>query len=390
MPTRSLPFAFRRRKSGFFDLPKRGKKQHGRNDLNRKDRGAHQCSGQSTGVVLMFALGTFSIAGCAPFAGLVRADKVIALHALNAASEQTGMYLSGADSMQTLLENWPRNFAALEHLEALFQGDALSRLQEQFVPVSQLRVHAPNPTPRQIFCTGANYRQHVLDLAFDTDESAPDMSAEQRMAISRQKIDERAATGIPYAFIKLPSAITGPYDAVFLPEGIEKPDWELELAVVIGRRTRYVSRQEAMQCIAGYTIGNDISARDRLYRKDLRTIGTDWMSCKSPPSFLPMGPYLVPAAFVPDPGHLRLKLDLNGQTMQDASTEDMIFDIARQIEYLSQRIELWPGDIVMTGSPAGNGTHHKRFLRAGDQITGSIQGLGELRNECVDEQTGTK
>ncbi len=331
----------------------------------------------------MFALGTFSIAGCAPFAGLVRSDYVIALHALNTASDRTGVYLSGADSMQALLANWPRNLAALEHLAAMLDDNDLPDLQAQSVPVSQLRVHAPNPSPRQIFCTGANYRQHVLDLAFDTDDSAPDMSAEQRMAISRQKIDERAATGVPYAFIKLPSAITGPYDPVILPADIEKPDWELELAVVIGRYARSVPRGEAMQYIAGYTIGNDVSARDRLYRKDLRTIGTDWMSCKSPPSFLPMGPYLVPARFVPDPGHLGLKLDLNGQTMQDASTEDMIFDIARQIEYLSQRVELWPGDIIMTGSPAGNGTHHKRFLRPGDLMTGSVQGLGELRNPCV-------
>jgi len=334
----------------------------------------------------MFALGTFSVAGCVPFAGLVRSDQVIALHALNAASEQTDVYLSGADSMQSLLENWPRNLAALEHLDALIDKNALPGLQGQFVPVSTLRVHAPNPTPRQIFCTGANYRQHVLDLAFDTNDSAPDMSAEERMAISRKKIDERAATGVPYAFIKLPSAITGPYDAVILPADVERPDWELELAVVIGRRARNVTRHDAMQYIAGYTIGNDISARDLLYRKDLRTIGTDWMSCKSPPSFLPMGPYLVPAQFVPNPGQLHMKLDLNGQTMQDASTDDMIFDIARQIEYLSQRIELWPGDIIMTGSPAGNGTHHKRFLRPGDRMTGSIQGLGELRNECVAEQ----
>lgn len=337
----------------------------------------------------MFALGTFSIAGCAPFAGLVRADKMIALHALNAASDRTGVYLSGADSMQDLLANWPRNLAALEQLVAMLDDNGTPDLQEQFVPVSQLRVHAPNPTPRQIFCTGANYRQHVLDLAFDTDDSAPDMSAEQRMAISRQKIDERAANGMPYAFIKLPSAITGPYDPVILPEDIERPDWELELAVVIGRRARNVTRKEAMQYVAGYTIGNDVSARERLYRKDLRTIGTDWMSCKSPPSFLPMGPYLVPATFVPDPGHLRLKLDLNGQTMQDASTEDMIFDIARQIEYLSQRVELWPGDIIMTGSPAGNGTHHKRFLRPGDRMTGSVEGLGELRNACVAGTAGS-
>ena len=140
-----------------------------------------------------------------------------------------------------------------------------------------------------------------------------------------------------------------------------------------------------MDYVAGYTIANDVTARDRLYRPDMRTIASDWLSSKSPPSFLPLGPYLVPARFVPQPQALRITLALNGQTMQDALTSDMIFDISRQIEYVSNRVALLPGDILLTGSPAGNGTHHQRFLRPGDELTGAITGLGQQRNTCIAE-----
>jgi 2-keto-4-pentenoate hydratase/2-oxohepta-3-ene-1,7-dioic acid hydratase in catechol pathway len=208
---------------------------------------------------------------------------------------------------------------------------------------------------------------------------------EERRAISEQKMDERARNGLPYAFLKLPSAVVGPHDPIVLPRGVTKPDWELELVVVIGRKARHVHRDDALSCVAGYTLGNDVSARERLYRHDLRTIGTDWMSCKSPPSFLPLGPHIVPAAQVPQPQALQIQLRLNGALMQDASTAEMIFDIARQIEYISERVTMWPGDLVLTGSPAGNGTHYKRFLQAGDEVHGRIDGIGEIRNRCVAE-----
>lgn len=337
---------------------------------------------------LTFSLGTFSVAGCPPFPGLVLAGRVLSLYTLNSEHEATGVYLSGVDSLASLLENWDTNLSALQKITELLDQGHLPRLQARFIDAQQLRIHAPIPVPRQIFCTGANYRKHVLELAFDVNGGVGAGSTpEERRTLSEAKMNERAKNGLPYAFIKLPSAVTGPYDNISLPASIEQPDWELELAVIIGRRARHVSRERAMDCVAGYTIGNDVSARDRLYRQDLRTIGTDWMSCKSPPSFLPMGPYLVPAAFVADPGKLHLQLTLNGEVMQDALTSDMIFDIARQIEYLSERVELWPGDVILTGSPAGNGTHFKRFLQPGDQMVGSIGGLGEMRNVCVAEGT---
>jgi 2-keto-4-pentenoate hydratase/2-oxohepta-3-ene-1,7-dioic acid hydratase in catechol pathway len=143
-----------------------------------------------------------------------------------------------------------------------------------------------------------------------------------------------------------------------------------------------------MNYVAGYTIVNDLTTREKVSRKegDMREMGMDWVACKSSPTYLPMGPYLVPAAFIPNPQRLRVTLKLNGETMQNESTEDMIFDVARLIEAASASTLLQPGDLICTGSPAGNGVHHGRFLRPGDVMEGSITGLGTQRNTCVAER----
>ncbi|MFD0203643.1 MULTISPECIES: fumarylacetoacetate hydrolase family protein [Saccharothrix] len=141
-----------------------------------------------------------------------------------------------------------------------------------------------------------------------------------------------------------------------------------------------------MRHVAGYTIANDLTARDLVFRPDMREIGTDWLRSKNAPGFTPLGPYLVPAEFVGDPSDLRLTLKLNGETMQDESTEDMIFDVARMVSYASQTTTLLPGDLVLTGSPAGNGMHHGRLLRDGDVMESTITGLGVQRTRCVAEE----
>src|SRR5260370_37647621 len=151
------------------------------------------------------------------------------------------------------------------------------------------------------------------------------MSLEERRAYAEQMMDERIASGWPYVFTKILSAMTGPYDPVVLPADSAQADWELELAVIIGRAARHVPRTEALKYVAGYTVVNDLTSRDKVYRPDLKAIGTDWLLSKSPPSFLPMGPYLVPAAFVPDPQQLHLTLKLNGQVMQAEGPHDMNF-----------------------------------------------------------------
>lgn len=335
-----------------------------------------------------FKLGTFSAAGSRPFAGLVRGEQVIALHTLQRLADGKGLALSGTESVFALLQNWESNFAALSHVLALAdQADAL-----HWAPVSSLQVHAPVDLPRQIFCTGANYFKHVVDILVSMGPGAhpgtEHMTPAQLRTHAEDMMRERARNGSPYVFSKIPSAITGPYDPVVLPTLATQPDWELELAVVIGKAARHVRREDAAKYIAGYTIANDITSRDLIWCKEPKAMGTDWISSKNSPTFLPLGPYLVPAAFVEDPAQLQIVLKLNGEVMQNESTSDMIFDIARQIEYISSRVQLWPGDVICTGSPAGNGIHFGRYLRDGDVMEASITGLGEQRNPCVAENHG--
>ena len=340
-----------------------------------------------------FKLGTFSLAGCRPFAGLVLDDRVMALEAVVPMCRELGFDLSGSAAMLGLLERWPENLAALGAVAEAAAGDPAfgRRFEGVGVSVDTLRLHPP-VMPRQVFCSGANYRNHVIDMIVDTRESCPEELKDDPEALrawATQLMDDRAAKGSPYMFTKPVSAVTGPFDSVLLPARVARPDWELELAVVMGRAARDVSRAEAMNHVAGFTIANDISARDHIWRRDeLSPMGTDWVAGKCAPSFLPLGPYLVPAPFVGDLADLRLMLKVNGEVMQNETTADMIFDVPRQIEYLSGLVQLLPGDIICTGSPAGNAMHHgNRFLRDGDLMEGTITGLGTQRNPCIGERS---
>jgi len=193
-------------------------------------------------------------------------------------------------------------------------------------------------------------------------------------------MDERIRSGVPYVFLGSPRAMCGPYDDIVLPELGEQHDWELELALVIGKPGRNIPAEEALDHVAAYTICNDLTTRDRLYRPDLKAIGTDWFTAKNADTFLPTGPFLVPAAFVGDPGDLRITLRHNEVVRQDESTKDMIFDIPRLIAYVSTTTTLRPGDLLLTGSPAGNGAHWGVFLKPGDVVEAGITGLGHQRN----------
>jgi 2,4-didehydro-3-deoxy-L-rhamnonate hydrolase len=186
-------------------------------------------------------------------------------------------------------------------------------------------------------------------------------------------------------FTGLPSAICGPYDDVVLPSDSDQPDWELELAAVIGRPSRRVTVADALDAVAGWVIVNDLTLRDKVFRREPGALGADWLAAKNPPTFLPAGPVIVPRSAIPDPGDLRITLRLNGQVMQDESTKDMIFDVPRIVAHCSQAATLLPGDLVLTGSPAGNGLAHGRLLRPGDVMESAIAGLGAQVNHCVAE-----
>lgn len=249
------------------------------------------------------------------------------------------------------------------------------------LPLSEVVLTAP-VEPRQVLQTGANYREHVIELVAAGLTQNTDRTPEEARAFAAEMMDRRKAEGEPYFFIGLPACVVGDDVPLALPSYSDVHDWELELAVVIGREAFRVSRDQALDHVAGYTIANDITTRDLVFRKDMKEIGTDWYRAKNAPGFLPTGPFLVPASAI-DPADLTVRLELNGEVMQNASTSDLLFDVAALISGASQTMPLLPGDILLTGSPAGNGQHWKRFLRDGDVMTGSISGLGTQTVACI-------
>jgi 2,4-didehydro-3-deoxy-L-rhamnonate hydrolase len=303
-------------------------------------------------------LGTFR-AGEREFPGVARPDGGVA--------DISAAY----PSVRAALADWD---AAQDRLAELAAGPA-----EHDLDALDVR---PPLEPSQIIQSGANYRRHVLDLA--AAEGAREGRPADEVRAEALAVMDRRLEGDPYLFLGAVSALCGPYDDVVLPADGEKHDWELELAVVIGRPGRHVSEADAMSLVAGYTIVNDLTTRDLVYRPDMGPLGTDWLRAKNAPTFLPAGPFVVPAVFV-EWRDVRITLRLNGEVMQDESTEDMLHGVPALVAYASSRLALRPGDLLPTGSPAGNGAHHGRFLRAGDVMDAEITGLGRQRNRCVDE-----
>jgi 2,4-diketo-3-deoxy-L-fuconate hydrolase len=343
---------------------------------------------------MQFKLGTFSVAaGGAPFTGLLLGprldsvgDRVVPLARLEPLLSRQSLRLSRPESLLSLLEDWDSNFRTL----AILCETLPYELAAVTVPLEELHIRAPIDPPRQIFCTVANFRSHIVESIVDygVPPHTDGMDADARRAYADRVIEERLR-GAPYACFKLPTTVIGPNDPLEIPRRAQRLDWELELGVVIGRAARRVSRSEAMSYVAGYVIVNDITARDLVRRTDVPAMGTDWLQGKNSPGFLPMGPWLVPAAFRPDPYTWRLTLSLNDRHMQDGIISDMLFDIATQIEYISQHAQLLPGDVICTGTPAGCGTHYKRYLQPGDVMHASASELGTQHTPCIEEASRT-
>lgn len=314
---------------------------------------------------MWFGLGTFA-ADDTEFPGLVVEHDVLDLRP----------HLGPDTTVEGLLARWD---TALPELQ---------RLAEQADPSSprtaldELQVLAPW-RPRQLLCAGANYFQHVRQIVQSTLRHDGDTRSGEDLAAEAERIvGERAASGTPFLFPGLTSAISGPHDDVVLWGPGVKHDWELELGVVIGRHAHRIGPDEAMDAVAGYVISNDISTRDVMNRPDLPM--TDFIMTKSRPTFFPTGPYIVPRDCVPDPRKLRLRLSVNGEVMQDESVDDIIYGVEQLVSYASHAAILSPGDLILTGSPAGNAGHHgDRWLTDGDVIDAEITGLGRQHNRCV-------
>jgi 2-keto-4-pentenoate hydratase/2-oxohepta-3-ene-1,7-dioic acid hydratase in catechol pathway len=269
--------------------------------------------------------------------------------------------IAGAPTMAELLADWD---ASLDAVEAAVDGGRLGPGR----PVADVALLAPVPQPPNLYMIGANYADHAREMrGLEPDAPVP------------------KPPGGPFVFLKPTTTVVGPGDAVRLGPGCEKVDWEAELAVVIGRRAAKVSVDEALGCVAGYTIANDISARDRFRRADSAEppMTFDWFAQKGWETSCPMGPWLVPARRRPDPAGLALRLTLNGAVEQDSTTSEMIFSVAEQIAYISAIVPLVPGDVICTGTPAGVGMAKGRFLAAGDAVVCEIEGIGRLANPVV-------
>ena len=277
--------------------------------------------------------------------------------------------------INSLIEHWDTTEPQLDALAA-------SASEHTGLALADVEVLAP-VEPAQVLQTGANYRKHVIDLAAAHRE--PGQDEDEVRAETAAMMDKRAWQGTPYFFIGLPTAIASATDDLTLPSYSKSHDWELELAAVIGRTAFRVTPEEALEYVFGYTMVNDITTREYVFRKDMPAIGSDWYRAKNAPGFLPTGPLLVPAKFFGDPQDVQVTLKLNGKAMQDESTQDMIFGVAKLVSEASQNMPLRPGDLVLTGSPAGNGQHWGRLLQDGDVMEGTITGLGTQLIHCKDE-----
>jgi 2-keto-4-pentenoate hydratase/2-oxohepta-3-ene-1,7-dioic acid hydratase in catechol pathway len=319
-----------------------------------------------------FGLGTFVAGSGPPFPGLVVGEQVLDLRPALGDGLTTG----------DLLADWD---AALERLRALAGGPLPGA-----VPYAAVRPLCPVQPPGQVFLGGANYYKHLRQIAYTMARNVPGetRSDEELRAEAEATVRRQAASGVPFVFSVQSSALSGAQDDVVLwGPGVEH-DWELELAVVIGRRARDIGVEEAMDHVAGFTIGNDVSTRDVMNRPGFPM--TDFLMTKGRPTFKPVGPYLVPREFVPDYRALRITLSVNGEVMQDEGVDDIIYGVEQLVAYTSSVTELRPGDLLLTGSPAGNAGHHgNRWLRPGDVMEGAITGLGVQRTRCVADPRGS-
>jgi 2-keto-4-pentenoate hydratase/2-oxohepta-3-ene-1,7-dioic acid hydratase in catechol pathway len=228
---------------------------------------------------------------------------------------------------------------------------------EQGVALDAVKLMAPIPNPNKVVAIGLNYMDHI-------------------------KESNAAVPKIPIMFTKYTTSIVGPGDAVRWDPAIsEKVDWEVELAVVIGKPTYRVSEGEALDYVVGYTVCNDVSARDLQTER-----GDQWIRGKSLDTFCPLGPCIVTKDEIADPHNLKLKTTVNGKVMQDSNTKELLFKVPYLIHYLSQAFTLLPGDVIITGTPPGVGMGMKPpvYLKDGDVMTVEVEGIGELTNPCVE------
>ncbi len=291
----------------------------------------------------MFQIVSFD-AGQGPVVGLRDGDNYYA-------SETFG-------SVREIIDQWP---LAIEKL-----GTAAERLAAR-TPLTGVKLLPPLPDPANIYIVGANYTDHIEEMA---------------RVLGVQLVEDAKGKGYPPWFVpKSASSVVGPDARVTTPPGVQRLDWEVELAVIIGRAGKNVPLDQALDYVAGYTVANDLSARDRMardYEAAESALRLDWLRHKSFAGSCPIGPAITPAVSVPDVQNLAIKLWVNDELMQDSNTSRMIYGVADLVSGLSEQIPIRPGDMILTGTPSGVGSAHQRFLKPGDRVRQQIDQIGEF------------
>jgi 2-keto-4-pentenoate hydratase/2-oxohepta-3-ene-1,7-dioic acid hydratase in catechol pathway len=270
-------------------------------------------------------------------AGLVHNDTVISLKS------------AGLPDMLSVLQGGSEALKRIEVLLAKPPADAVT-------PLSGVKLSAPIPKPTKIVCVGLNYRDHAIE--------------------SKMEIPSR-----PTIFSKYNNTVIGPGDNIVIPNNTQKPDYEAEFAFVIGKGGRHIKAADWPEHVFGYMNLNDVSARD------VQLAVSQWVMGKTFDTFAPMGPYLVTADEIKDPHNLNISMTLNGETVQNSNTKELIFKIPDLVEFLSSIMTLEAGDIVSTGTPSGVGMawNPPKWLKPGDETVVTVEGLGSLRNTCIAE-----
>jgi 2-keto-4-pentenoate hydratase/2-oxohepta-3-ene-1,7-dioic acid hydratase in catechol pathway len=306
-----------------------------------------------------FRLLSYVKESAAPRAGLLVEDQTVL--DIERLLKTLGAEVAGLcpTSVLSILENWDK--------VSPWMGEGARRNKEVGFglaqPLAAIRLAAPILYPPNIYCAAANYIDHAHEMKGGT---LPEKSQAQ-----------------PYFFSKLTrQTVIGPDEPVQIPYPEARIDWEAEIGVVIGRRCRKVSASEAMKYVVGYIILNDLSDRARNFRRDW-FFKFDWLGGKSFNSSAPMGPWITPKELIRDPHDLSIRLWVNDELMQDASSRDMYFTIPEQMEYLSKLFTLLPGDVIATGTPPGVGHARGVYLKPGDAVSITIEGLGSMRNPVV-------
>ncbi|KAJ6658727.1 hypothetical protein lerEdw1_019887 [Lerista edwardsae] len=300
--------------------------------------------------------------GCRGVAHLPGAMRLVQFQAKGSAAEprmgleeEDGGDVIDLNAFDSSLPRTMRDFLE-EGATALTAAKRALETRQHVVPRADVTLLAPITNPNKVICVGMNYVDHCL---------------EQNVKIPKE----------PIIFSKFPTAIAGPFDVIVHPEESNEVDWEVELAFVIGKKGKHIQESEAMSHVAGFTVANDVSARDWQMGRN----GRQWLLGKTFDTFCPLGPALVTKDSVPDPHNLRIRCRVNGELVQNSSTSQMIFRTEALVAWVSQFVTLCPGDVILTGTPPGVGVFRKPpiFLKRGDEVQCEIEGLGTICNKVV-------